>query len=189
LWLSIKDPFPSSNTISSKVVIGSTIGSVIFGALVGFLFSFYWNRRRRLQVVVEKGKEKEAGTISSPRASRFTVEPYPAPVPEDAQSGTAGEESMQMSTTPKSTINLNSPRSDIARQTSTGSMQQQVYLVHHDGGRPPISVYTHEGANVVELPPSYGLRTPIEGPAGQTSLSQRLDSTGDSVKRQDTSEG
>ena len=39
--------------------------------------------------------------------------------------------------------------------------RQNVYVVHHDGGRAPVTVYTQEGAEVVELPPRY--------PAGSTS--------------------
>jgi len=31
----------------------------------------------------------------------------------------------------------------------------QVYVVHHDGGRPPVTVYTPDGTEVVELPPRY----------------------------------
>lgn len=30
-----------------------------------------------------------------------------------------------------------------------------VYVVHHDGGRAPVTVYTSDGAQVVELPPRY----------------------------------
>lgn len=30
-----------------------------------------------------------------------------------------------------------------------------VYVVHHDGGRPPVTVYTADGTEVVELPPRY----------------------------------
>lgn len=33
--------------------------------------------------------------------------------------------------------------------------QQHVYVVHHDGGGPPVTVYTDDGAEVTELPPSY----------------------------------
>ena len=31
-----------------------------------------------------------------------------------------------------------------------------VYVVHHDGGRAPVTVYTADGTEVVELPPRYG---------------------------------
>lgn len=33
--------------------------------------------------------------------------------------------------------------------------RSHVYVVHHDGGRPPVTVYTGSGAEVVELPPTY----------------------------------
>jgi hypothetical protein len=32
---------------------------------------------------------------------------------------------------------------------------RNVYVVHHDGGRAPVTVYADEGADVVELPPRY----------------------------------
>ena len=47
--------------------------------------------------------------------------------------------------------------------------RQNVYVVHHDGGRAPVTVYTEGGAEVVELPPRYA--------AGSTSSpSERGDS-------------
>ncbi|KAH9176992.1 hypothetical protein EDB89DRAFT_2065182 [Lactarius sanguifluus] len=36
-----------------------------------------------------------------------------------------------------------------------GGGGRNVYVVHHDGGRAPVTVYTEEGAEVVELPPRY----------------------------------
>jgi hypothetical protein len=40
----------------------------------------------------------------------------------------------------------------------------QVYVVHHDGGRAPVTVYTADGTEVVELPPTYQGRVgPPEG--------------------------
>ncbi|KAK0506019.1 hypothetical protein EDD18DRAFT_1455412 [Armillaria luteobubalina] len=58
---------------------------------------------------------------------------------------------------------------------SGGSRTQsgQVYVVHHDGGRAPVTVYHETGTEVVELPPRYaedGARTSYdlqsEGPSG-----------------------
>ena len=40
------------------------------------------------------------------------------------------------------------------RQSQAGG-SQHVYVVHHDGGRAPVTVYTSEGTEVVELPPRY----------------------------------
>ncbi|KAL5518690.1 CHK1 [Sanghuangporus vaninii] len=39
-----------------------------------------------------------------------------------------------------------------ARAPSAGG---QVYVVHHDGGRAPVTVYASEGAEIIELPPRY----------------------------------
>lgn len=33
--------------------------------------------------------------------------------------------------------------------------RSQVYVVHHDGGRAPVTIMTSDGAEVVELPPGY----------------------------------
>jgi hypothetical protein len=47
--------------------------------------------------------------------------------------------------------------------------RQNVYVVHHDGGRAPVTVYTEGGAEVVELPPRYA-------PGSTSSPSERGDS-------------
>ena len=58
--------------------------------------------------------------------------------------------------------NPTSPTSRVDAQSASGlsdqaeaSRRTNVYVVHHDGGRAPVSVYTEEGADVVELPPRY----------------------------------
>jgi len=38
---------------------------------------------------------------------------------------------------------------------SHAGASSQVYVVHHDGGRPPVTVYHQDGTEVVELPPRY----------------------------------
>jgi len=55
------------------------------------------------------------------------------------------------------------------------SSSQQVYVVHHDAGRPPVTVYAGSGAEVVELPPSYlGRNRTASGPSGaRPNLSER----------------
>ena len=46
--------------------------------------------------------------------------------------------------------------SDPQEQSATSAgRRQNVYVVHHDGGRAPVTVYTEGGAEVVELPPRY----------------------------------
>ncbi len=77
---------------------------------------------------------------------------------------------------------------------SGGSRAQsgQVYVVHHDGGRAPVTVYHETGTEVVELPPRYaedGPRTSYdlqsEGPSGSggsdVSLAPRPETTSTSL--------
>lgn len=52
------------------------------------------------------------------------------------------------------------PSSVISDPASPGGSRQShgashVYVVHHDGGRAPVTVYTADGTEVVELPPRY----------------------------------
>jgi len=172
--------------ISSKVIIGSTIGALVFGILVGLLGSLCWNRKRRSNNPAAVGEEKDVKPVSTPRGSRFAVEPYPLPNQSAPQSPEIAGQNLSRSTSPNSTMHPG--RSEMARQTSDGS-SRQVYLVHHDGGRPPISVYHPEGANIVELPPSYGPRTPVDAQGvQQSSLAQRMDNnTSKAQKRREAS--
>jgi hypothetical protein len=40
----------------------------------------------------------------------------------------------------------------LTQESRTGS---QVFVVHHDAGRPPVTVYAADGTEIVELPPVY----------------------------------
>lgn len=43
----------------------------------------------------------------------------------------------------------------VSRARAPSSGGGQVYVVHHDGGRAPVTVYAAEGAEIIELPPLY----------------------------------
>lgn len=47
------------------------------------------------------------------------------------------------------------PSSPIDAPRSERDTRSQVYVVHHDGGRAPVTIMTSDGAEVVELPPGY----------------------------------
>jgi hypothetical protein len=66
-------------------------------------------------------------------------------------------------TSPTNALSI-SGSSDLADQSGR---RPNVYVVHHDGGRAPVTVYTEEGAAVVELPPQYA--------AGSTSAPSESD--------------
>ncbi|KAF7310589.1 hypothetical protein HMN09_00601700 [Mycena chlorophos] len=44
--------------------------------------------------------------------------------------------------------------------TSPTAAGRNVYVVHHDAGRPPVTLYPEDGVQVVELPPEYPNRIP-----------------------------
>ncbi|KAL0950688.1 hypothetical protein HGRIS_007466 [Hohenbuehelia grisea] len=53
--------------------------------------------------------------------------------------------------------------------THAGPQPQSVYVVHHDGGKAPVTVYVQDGAEVVELPPRYNEGTPGSPGRGEGS--------------------
>lgn len=56
--------------------------------------------------------------------------------------------------------------------SSSSRQPTNVYVVHHDGGRAPVTVYTQEGAEVVELPPRYADGSSSDG---RSAIEQRRD--------------
>ncbi|KAJ1309610.1 hypothetical protein OPQ81_006382 [Rhizoctonia solani] len=48
-----------------------------------------------------------------------------------------------------------SPVEGHGRSESGRDTRSQIYVVHHDGGRAPVTIMTSDGAEVVELPPGY----------------------------------
>jgi len=70
-------------------------------------------------------------------------------------------EPFRLTNEPESQTPVSPPNATVVGSNTTesdpasGSAQRShVYVVHHDGGRAPVTVYT-DGADVVELPPTY----------------------------------
>ncbi|KAF5356104.1 hypothetical protein D9756_004031 [Leucocoprinus leucothites] len=83
--------------------------------------------------------------------SQYHVEPFVLPtVAEDVQPLTDSSPTHH-----PSHPSLNSPSSAPESGAHSRDSGRQVYVVHHDGGRAPVTVYTQEGTQVVELPPGY----------------------------------
>jgi hypothetical protein len=78
-------------------------------------------------------------------------------------SGAAAPQTMNTMMSPVPSMAERMPRSgpaadgspDPGADDSPARNSHQVYVVHHDGGRAPVTVYTADGTEVVELPPSY----------------------------------
>lgn len=111
------------------------------------------------------------------RGTQYHIEPFTMP----------GEDGrMEMATLPSEASNLHPSR----RQSVTGPSQQphqnQVYVVHHDGGRAPVTVYHQDGTEVVELPPRYGGTSQPAPPVLTSMASSEGRSEGYSEGRSDT---
>lgn len=61
--------------------------------------------------------------------------------------------------TPNSSIPLRAPMP----LSAENRQPSQVYVLHHDGGRAPVTVYTSGDAEIVELPPQYDSSTASSG--------------------------
>ena len=74
--------------------------------------------------------------------SHYQVEPYTVPFEDDT---------LQPGRTPSVSAVTPAPPTEPPPAPSSS----HVYVVHHDGGRPPVTVYHQDGTEVLELPPRY----------------------------------
>ncbi|KAF8641089.1 hypothetical protein AX17_000733 [Amanita inopinata Kibby_2008] len=95
-------------------------------------------------------------------SANYHIEPFVMPSPEDGRQMTAQLPVPSDTTSPAES-------STGANQAAVGNQlvpPGQVYVVHHDGGRPPVTVYHQEGARVIELPPVYDESSPSRSGVG-----------------------
>ncbi|KZT23796.1 hypothetical protein NEOLEDRAFT_1179788 [Neolentinus lepideus HHB14362 ss-1] len=86
-------------------------------------------------------------TLSSLPPDQYHVEPFimPNETPQPVTPSEARDSVASGSRVP----------SDGLSQPSPGGGRPNVYVVHHDAGRPPVTVYADDGTQIVELPPQY----------------------------------
>lgn len=158
--------------------VGSAVGAFVVGALIASLIFFFLSRKARHYHVRPsldlKGTsdadlrptpyiDGEMGTrgLYSPlntyggthttdevptlASTRYQAEPFD-PAALSASSRREGT----VAGTQRSSSPPMSPGERTERDT-----RSQVYVVHHDGGRAPVTIMTSDGAEVVELPPGY----------------------------------
>jgi len=170
----------SSTANKSKMVavgVGAGVGGALFGLLISYLSLRYRARKESSEGYLMSGQK--AGNwdtsgppilegVSAPDSHYAAVPSGPSPVSNSHSTLINRQYQVEpfvmredgyrdpQTPTPASTGPA-SHYSDPGSQPSTSSQQDrsQVYVVHHDGGRPPVTVYTADGADVVELPPRY----------------------------------
>ena len=100
----------------------------------------------------------------------YVVEPFAMPSPpSDPGAPLLGASGASAMSPADATSASGSDPAEASITSGRRTNRQNVYVVHHDGGRAPVTVYTEGGTEVVELPPRYA--------AGSTSSpSERGDS-------------
>ena len=134
----------SSRTVSANAVVGLAIGALAFGIISTLVLQWLWSYRLR-------HSKSNSGCESEPVMQEFGVEPYPAATLRS-----------QQQVDNENTI------------TAERRADSQVYVVHHDAGGAPVTIFT-AGRDVQELPPHY-TGTPPE-PVGTHTPSTSMDST------------
>jgi len=143
---------PETTTFTSADIGGSVVGGLVLGAVLTALTSWLLihNRRRQLRTRLS-GMSSDSIPDNAIVVNPF-VDPRRNPAPRTSSAMSIDEKALP-------SIPSHTPMSD-------SSSNRQVYVIHHDGGRPPpVTVVTGEGASVVELPPRYIDRPMPDSPA------------------------
>lgn len=151
-------------------VVGAALGGIVVGLLVGGVGVLLFRRcrsRRASEHAHPRKDSPEIGMRTPPEITAITggghlgpggleyiVEPFSVPgsSPSDPSVPLLPAGSTSPSSPPDA---LSASGSSAPTDPSSRGGRQNVYVVHHDGGRAPVTVYTAEGAEVVELPPRY----------------------------------
>lgn len=198
--------------LSPAIAIGSGIGGLVAGVIIGLLGTFFalrWRKggnahlgmtRRVPSKTSLMGSSYPNGYHDVPTASssensrtlsnQYAVEPFVMPNEFDghlatgtattlahSRNGSNDPLTANMHSSTSSTCQAASPRAEpsaslpptlphivsstidlsspLPQPTPAERNTPQVYVVHHDGGRAPVTVYTSDGTQVVELPPRY----------------------------------
>lgn len=169
----------SSNGLSTGVAVGAGVGGLAVGALAGIISAYLFMKSRR-----RKEQNRLGGVLDSPTAGYYDQPSNYSAVPSTPFSGQF-DSSTGSNPSSNNTNRLTSPPShyqlepfgvpfedgalrparsqnlSVAAPTSPtepqapGPSSSHVYVVHHDGGRAPVTVYHEDGTEVVELPPRY----------------------------------
>jgi hypothetical protein len=174
--------------------IGAGVGGIIVGLLAGTFGILAFRRSRRgkghrddlmrdsqlSSDNSQQSREMPSSGITTNLASgglEYVVEPFsmPTATPLSPPSGSSDPLLHRGGPTSPTTMSRadamsTSGSSEPAESSGGRRATRNVYVVHHDGGRAPVSVFTDEGADVVELPPRYA--------AGSTSTPSETSSTG-----------
>ena len=178
------------------VAIGAGVGGILIGLLAGafgiLVFrrwrssrkrNKHWGNQNRSSVLSsDSARSPREMTVTGGGGREFIVEPFDVtPTSSPRNPGVSPPPGGNTTTSPANeTVSGSSdPMGQAGRRTN-------VYVVHHDGGRAPVSVYTEEGVAVVELPPQYApgsTGSPSEGDASESREADRRKEPGTSPRK------
>jgi len=168
-------------------IVGAAAGGIVVGLVVGAVGILIFRRCRRSRRVLAHpqprkdspelgmGIPREIPAITSggnlgPGGLEYIVEPFsiPGSSPSDPSVPLLPAGSTSPPSSPPDALSASG-----SSNPSSGSRgaRPNVYVVHHDGGRAPVTVYTQEGAEVVELPPRYADGGSSDGRSGSDGRS------------------
>jgi hypothetical protein len=137
----------------------------------------HWeNRNRDSLLSSDSPRNPREMTTSSGSGREFIVEPFG--VPSTLRSSSPSNPGVPLPPGGNKTNPTTSPANALSVSGSSDPADQSerrpnVYVVHHDGGRAPVTVYTEEGAAVVELPPQYAAGS--TGAPSESDASREVD--------------
>lgn len=164
--------------------IGAGVGGILIGILAGAfgILAFrrwrgsrrrnkHWKNQNRASVLSsDSARNPREMTATGGGGREFIVDPFDV---------TCTSSPRNPGVSPPPGGNTTSPTNELTVSGSSDPADQlgrrpNVYVVHHDGGRAPVTVYTEEGAAVVELPPQYAPGSPSEGGASEDDRGREL---------------
>ncbi|KAG7441460.1 uncharacterized protein BT62DRAFT_974606 [Guyanagaster necrorhizus] len=174
----------SSNGLSTGGAVGVGIGGLVAGLLAGALATFFFLQRR------SRKDYRAASSSSLDNLGHTTYRPassspvHHSPLQNDGYQiepfSMGGEVQNQELHTSPSTTDFGVTSSNASPPPTRQS--GQVYVVHHDGGRAPVTVYHEDGTQVVELPPRYADGADQSPPASDARSRSDVGSGSDGVR-------
>jgi hypothetical protein len=153
---------PNNNTKSAA--IGAGIGGVLGGLILGLVSVYiyqkyqYWRRESEMKFIPEKYTISSSDVEQRPRLLRTETTGSDTSTPTPTPDGTVHARKWPDRTSSRRVLAPDLPPTPSNPQGDTPTidrLRSHIYVVHHDGGGPPVTVYTEREADVVELPPIY----------------------------------
>ncbi|KAF8514042.1 hypothetical protein JB92DRAFT_2920701 [Gautieria morchelliformis] len=156
--LTVQPSMPGSSHVSVGATIGIAMGALVYGIVFTLALQWLWGYLHR--------RHKTDDHVMQATSSHPGIDPYPI--------ASLRSQPPQVEA-----------RSDGNPSTTEHPVDSQVYVVHHDAGGAPITIFT-AGREVQELPPHYTGTSPEPRPTHTPSTSMDSTSRSTGTRRKPT---